>query len=80
MEKLAAMKPKFIRFPGGNYVEGNTLWERFDWKATLAAAVPRRAPQLLELPFHGRHGLLEFMNWCEDLNAQPVLAVFAVTP
>jgi len=25
MEKLAALKPKFIRFPGGNYVEGDTL-------------------------------------------------------
>jgi len=78
MEKLAALKPKFIRFPGGNYVEGNTLWERFDWKATVGA-----------LPFRSGHpscwnyratdgmGLLEFMNWCEDLNAQPVLAVFA---
>jgi alpha-L-arabinofuranosidase len=78
MEKLAAMKPRFIRFPGGNYVEGNTLWERFDWKATVGP-----------LPFRGGHpscwgyrstdgmGLLEFMGWCEDLDAQPVLAVFA---
>jgi alpha-L-arabinofuranosidase len=78
MEKLAAMKPKFVRFPGGNYVEGNTLPERFDWKATVGP-----------LPFRGGHpscwgyrstdgmGLLEFMGWCEDLEAQPVLAVFA---
>ena len=78
MEKMAAMKPKFLRFPGGNYVEGNNLWERFDWKATLGP-----------LPFRPGHpgcwkyrstdgmGLLEFMNWCEDLNAEPVLAVFA---
>ena len=78
MEKLAAMKPRFLRFPGGNYVEGNTLWERFDWKATIGP-----------LPFRSGHpscwgyrstdgmGLLEFMGWCEDLDAQPVLAVFA---
>jgi alpha-N-arabinofuranosidase len=78
MEKMAAMKPSFLRFPGGNYVEGNYLWERFDWKATLGP-----------LPFRAGHrscwnyrstdgmGLLEFMNWCEDLNMQPVLAVFA---
>ena len=78
MEKLAAMKPTFLRFPGGNYVEGDTLRERFDWKAT-------RGP----LPFRPGHrscwnyrstdglGLLEFMGWCEDLNMQPVLAVFA---
>jgi alpha-N-arabinofuranosidase len=78
MEKLAAMKPKFLRFPGGNYVEGDTLWERFDWKATVGP-----------LPFRPGHrscwnyrstdgmGLMEFMGWCEDLGAQPVLAVFA---
>jgi alpha-N-arabinofuranosidase len=78
MEKLAAMKPKFLRFPGGNYLQGDTLWERFDWKATIGP-----------LPFRSGHrscwnyrstdgmGLLEFMGWCEDLGAQPVLAVFA---
>lgn len=78
MEKLAAMKPKFLRFPGGNYVEGDKLWERFDWKAT-------RGP----LPFRPGHrscwgyrstdglGLLEFMEWCEDLDMEAVLAVFA---
>ena len=78
MEKLAAMKPKFLRFPGGNYVEGDTLWERFDWKATRGS-----------LPFRPGHrscwnyrstdgmGLLEFMGWCEDLNMAPVLAVYA---
>jgi alpha-N-arabinofuranosidase len=78
MEKLAAMKPKFIRFPGGNYVEGNTLWERFDWKATLGP-LPFRAghPSCWNYRSTDGMGLLEFMNWCEDLNAQPVLAVFA---
>ena len=78
MEKLAAMKPTFLRFPGGNYVEGDTLWERFDWKNM-------RGP----LPFRPGHrscwnyrstdgmGLLEFMGWCEDLNMAPLLAVYA---
>ncbi|MGD0093596.1 MAG: alpha-L-arabinofuranosidase C-terminal domain-containing protein, partial [Planctomycetota bacterium] len=78
MEKLAAMKPKFIRFPGGNYVEGNTLWERFDWKATLGP-LPFRAghPSCWNYRSTDGMGLLEFMGWCEDLGAQPVLAVFA---
>lgn len=78
MEKLAAMKPKFLRFPGGNYLEGDRLWERFDWKATLGP-----------LPFRAGHqgcwnyrstdgmGLLEFMTWCEDLGIAPVLGVYA---
>ncbi|HTL18677.1 MAG TPA: malectin domain-containing carbohydrate-binding protein, partial [Patescibacteria group bacterium] len=29
MELLAAMKPKFLRFPGGNYLEGNAFNQRF---------------------------------------------------
>ena len=29
------MKPAFLRFPGGNYLEGNTIAERFDWKKTI---------------------------------------------
>ncbi len=32
MELLAAMKPTFLRFPGGNYVEGNAFNQRFNWK------------------------------------------------
>ena len=30
MEMLAAMKPKFLRFPGGNYLEGNAFNQRFN--------------------------------------------------
>ena len=36
MEKLAEMRPAFLRFPGGNYLEGNTIAEHFDWKKRLA--------------------------------------------
>ena len=32
MEKLAGLQPKFLRFPGGDYLEGNHLWQRFNWK------------------------------------------------
>ncbi len=78
MEKMAAMKPKFLRFPGGNYVEGNNLWERFDWKATLGPLPFRPGhPSCWKYRSTDGMGLLEFMNWCEDLGAQPVLAVFA---
>src|SRR5262249_51925542 len=34
MEKLADMRPAFLRFPGGNYVEGNRWEDRFNWKTT----------------------------------------------
>jgi len=78
MEMLAAMKPKFLRFPGGNYLEGDHIVERYDWKKTIGALVDR--------PTHpspwGYHssdgmGLLEFLQWCEDLNMEPVVGVYA---
>jgi alpha-N-arabinofuranosidase len=35
MEKLAAMHPNFLRLPGGNYLEGDHISERFEWKKTI---------------------------------------------
>jgi len=78
MEKLAAMHPQFLRFPGGNYVEGNTIKERFDWKKTIGPLVDRPGH---ESPWNywssDGLGLLEFLEWTEDLKMQPVLAVYA---
>ncbi len=78
MEKLAAMRPSFLRFPGGNYVEGNNIANRFDWKKTIGPLVdrPTHASPWSYQSTDGM-GLLEFLEWCEDLNMQPVLAVFA---
>jgi hypothetical protein len=39
MEKLAAMYPAFLRFPGGNYLEGDHIPDRFDWKKTIGPLV-----------------------------------------
>lgn len=78
MEKMAAMKPAFLRFPGGNYVEGNRIAERFDWKKTLGNPADR--PGHLSpwgYPSSDGFGLLEFLEWCEDLHMQPVLAVYS---
>ena len=35
MQLLADMHPSFLRFPGGNYLEGNTFATRFNWKETI---------------------------------------------
>ena len=77
-ELMAAMHPKFLRFPGGNYLEGNHINERFDWKKTIGPLVDRaghRSPWGYQAS--DGLGLLEFLGWCEDLNMQPVLAVYA---
>ena len=36
-DKLHAMKPGFMRTPGGNYLEGTGQRTRWNWKATLGA-------------------------------------------
>ncbi|MGH9604430.1 MAG: alpha-L-arabinofuranosidase C-terminal domain-containing protein [Terracidiphilus sp.] len=78
MDLLAAMHPKFLRFPGGNYLEGNHIADRFDWKKTIGPWVDR--PTHMS-PWGYRSsdgmGLLEFLEWCQDLHMQPVLAVYA---
>ncbi len=78
MEKLAAMHPTFLRFPGGNYLEGDHIKERFNWKETIGPLVDRpthRSPWNYQSS--DGMGLLEFLGWCEDLNMNPLLAVYA---
>jgi alpha-N-arabinofuranosidase len=78
MELLAGMKPSFLRFPGGNYVEGGTLETRFDWKKTIGPLTQRPGHDCCwGYRSSDGFGLLEFLEWCEDLHMEPVLAVYA---
>ena len=75
---LVDLQPKFLRFPGGNYLEGDTVATRFDWKKTIGPIYQRPGHPC---PWGYRSsdgmGLLEFLQWCEDMGAEPVLAVYA---
>ncbi len=78
MEKLAAMHPSFLRFPGGNFLEGNSVATRFDWKKTIGPMVDRPThPGTWNYHVSDGMGLLEFLEWCEDLKMEPLLAVYA---
>lgn len=78
MDMLREMKPTFLRFPGGNYLEGNRFSERFDWKRTLGPIETRPGHRS---PWNywstDGMGLLEFLCWAEECKAEPVLGVFA---
>lgn len=78
MQLLEEMKPAFLRLPGGNYLEGNTVAERFEWKDTIHDIAKRPGHQD---PWGYRSsdgfGLLEYLEWCEDLHMQPILAIYA---
>jgi alpha-N-arabinofuranosidase len=78
MEMMAGMHPKFLRLPGGNYLEGDLIDERFDWKNTIGPLVDRpthRSPWNYQSS--DGMGLLEFLEWTEDLKIDTVLAVYA---
>ena len=78
MQMLVDLNPKFLRFPGGNYLEGQTIETRFDWKKTIGPIEERPGHPC---PWGYRStdgmGLLEFLQWCEDMQAEPLLAVYA---
>jgi alpha-N-arabinofuranosidase len=77
-DKLVALHPKFLRFPGGNYVEGDHISERYEWKKTLGPLVDRPThPTPWTYRSSDGIGLLEFLEWCEDLNMEPLLAVYS---
>jgi alpha-L-arabinofuranosidase len=78
MKMMAEMRPHFLRLPGGNYLEGDYINERFQWKQTIGPLVDRpthRSPWNYQSS--DGMGLLEFLEWCEDLKIEPVLAVYA---
>jgi alpha-N-arabinofuranosidase len=78
MEKMAAMHPNFLRLPGGNYLEGDHIPERYQWKKTIGPWVDRPThPSPWRYRSSDGMGLLEFLEWCEDLKIEPVLAVYA---
>ena len=78
MDLLADMKPAFLRFPGGNYVEGGSLDARYNFKNTIGSWEQRPGhPGSWGYRSDDGLGLLEFFEWCEDLKMEPVLAVWA---
>ena len=76
-EMLAGLHPAFLRFPGGNYLEGDHISERYDWKKTIGPLVDRPThPSPWNYHSSDGLGLIEFMEWCEDLHMNLVLAVY----
>jgi alpha-N-arabinofuranosidase len=78
MQLMVDMKPGFLRYPGGNYLEGNSLAERWAWKTTLGPLEDRAGHGNSAWRYRASDGMgmLEFLEWCEDMNAEPVLAVY----
>lgn len=79
-EKLEAMHPGFVRFPGGCYVEGQnsgTGHNRFEWKKTVGPIETRPGHWNQSWGYRSSDGLgfHELLQLTEDLGAEPLFVV-----
>ena len=78
MKLLAGLRPAFIRLPGGNYLEGRNFADRFNWKQMIGLADQRPGHMgCWTYRSSDGFGMPEFLLWCKQLGAEPLLAVFA---
>jgi len=78
VEKMAAMKPAFVRFPGGCYVEGGNLCkDAFRWKQTLGDMASRPGHWNTSWNYWSTDGLgyHEYLQLCEELKAEAMFVV-----
>jgi alpha-L-arabinofuranosidase len=75
-EALNALHPSFMRFPGGNWVEGDDLAHMYHWKSTIGPN-DARTPLWNTWGYNTTQGLgfLEYLQLCEDLGAEPVFCI-----
>lgn len=75
-EMLVGLKPAFMRFPGGCWVEGDTMKESYRWRQTIGAPSERRTQHNI-WAYEATHGIgfHEYLQICEDLGAEPVFCI-----
>lgn len=72
------LRPAFVRFPGGCYVEGGDyLADRFKWESTLMPPAERLGHRNATWGYWSSDGLgyHEYLQWCEDMNASALFVV-----
>ena len=85
IEALDAIKPKFMRFPGGCIVEGEYPGNEYNWKDTVGELWERKSKYNLwseSLPDGGYNqsnqiGFYEYFCLCEDLGMKPLPTLWA---
>ncbi|KAF8735282.1 Alpha-L-arabinofuranosidase C-terminus, partial [Rhizoctonia solani] len=77
-EALDATKPGVWRFPGGNNLEGHAIDRRWKWNETIGP-IENRPGRFADWGYPNTDGLglMEYLNWAEDLGAEPILGVWA---
>jgi alpha-L-arabinofuranosidase len=74
LQKLKDLKPGFVRFPGGTYVQGNDRETAFRWKNTIGDLESRPGHQNAPWVYWSTDsmGFHEYLLLCERLGAVPM--------
>ena len=80
-ETIAALQPKFIRFPGGCMSHGQGLENIYHWNHTVGPLQDRK-PDFNIWRYHQTRGLgfFEYFQFCEDIGAEPLPVLAAGVP
>jgi len=75
---LQALRLNLVRFPGGGYLTGETVANRFNWKNTIGP-VWTRTGHRGELGYFSENGmgLLEYLEMTEASGAKSLLTIYA---
>lgn len=77
-EAFYDIKPRFLRFPGGNNIEGYSPAQRWKWWETIGP-LQDRPGRVGDWSYYNTNGLglLEYLEWTEAMSIEPVLAVYS---
>lgn len=81
-EALAQLRPKLVRVPGGNDLEGLNMGSAFDWEKTIGPLIDRsgRLPSWQGTGWNTESfGLHEMLDMIEQFGAEACLGLFAGT-
>lgn len=78
---IAAIQPKFVRFPGGCVAHGDGIDNIYKWKNSIGPLAERKPDRNL-WGYHQTMGLgyFEYFQFCEDIGAAPVPVIAAGVP
>ena len=80
-QKIADLKPKFMRFPGGCMSHGQGIDNIYHWQETIGKLQDRK-PEMNIWNYHQTRGLgfYEYFQFCEDIGAEPLPVLSAGVP
>lgn len=80
-EAIAALQPKFVRFPGGCATHGNGIGNIYHWNHTVGDWQDRM-PDRNIWGYHQTRGLgfAEYFQFCDDIGAEPLPVLAAGVP